>query len=315
VLTRRGLLVSTVSVATAQKKAPEGPWTYTHTPDAANIRYGPHERHVLDLWKAKSSRPTPLLVYLHPGAFTVGDKTWIERYDKDLRELCLERGISVATANYRYSTQAPYPAPMQDGARAVQYLRSRAADWNLDPKAVISSGASSGAVIALWLAFHDDLADPAGGDSVSRESTRVCAAGVVDAQATFDPREIATVIDAKTAQIPPIAIFYGVKPGIDLVREESRFGLYNDASPAHNLDPGDPPAFLYYTTPFRELPPDPNGESIHNPRFGYFLKKKMDQLGIECIVKIAADYPDDRRRRMSLDMVDFFQRRLRALVS
>src|SRR5438067_2018910 len=129
------LLLLAVAAALAQnkgqKKAPEGPWTYTRTPDAANVRYGPDARHLLDLWKAKSGRPTPLVFYLHPGAFRVGDKTWIERYDKDLRELCLERGISVATANYRYSTQAAYPAPMEDGARALQYLRSRAAEWNL----------------------------------------------------------------------------------------------------------------------------------------------------------------------------------------
>ena len=310
-LTRRHLLYCAASTAAAQPQNPEGVWTYTHAPDLENVHYGPHERHVLDLWKAKSARPTPLVVYLHPGAFNHGDKTWIERYDKDLRELCLERGISVATANYRYSTQAPYPGLMHDVARAVQYLRSRAAEWNLDPKAVISSGASSGAVMALWLAFHDDLADPKSSDPVARQSTRVRAAGVVDAQATFDPREIAVVIDEKTAQIPPIAIFYGLKPGTDLIKAESKFAMYDDASPAHNVDAGDAPAFLYYTTPYRELPANTNGESIHNPRFGYFLKKKMDKLGIECIVKIAADYPDDRRRRMSVEMVDFFQRNLR----
>jgi hypothetical protein len=292
------------------KKDPEGVWTYTHAPDLESVRYGPHARHLLDLWKAKSNRPTPVLIYLHPGGFTHGDKTWIERYDPDLRELCLQRGISVATANYRFSAQAPCPAPMEDGARAVQYLRAHAAEWNLDPKAVLASGGSSGAVMALWLAFHDDLADPHSSDPVNRQSTRVRAAGVVDAQATFDPREIATVIDEKTAQIPPIAMFYGLKPGTDLIHAESRFALYDDASPAHNLNAGDPPVFLYYTTPYRALPATPNGESIHNPRFGYFLKKKMDKLGIECIVKIAADYPDDRRRRMSVDMVDFFQRQL-----
>jgi acetyl esterase/lipase len=292
-------------------KNPEGPWAYSHAPDLENVRYGPHgERNLLDLWKAKSRRPTPVLIYLHPGGFTHGDKTWIQRYDPDLREMCLEHGISVATANYRFSPQAPYPAPMEDAARAVQYLRAHAAELDLDPKAVIASGGSSGAVMALWLAFHADLADPSNSDPVKRQSTRLLAAGVIDAQATFDPREIATVIDEKTAQIPPIAIFYGLKPGTDLIHAESKFALYDDASPAHNLKAGDPPAFLYYTTPYRELPATPNGESIHNPRFGYFLKKKMDTLGIECIVKIAADYPDDRRRRMSVDMVEFFQRHL-----
>jgi acetyl esterase/lipase len=311
VLTRRTLLAGvTLTAAAQQQQSPEGIWKYSHAPDLENVHYGPHERHVFDLWKAKSARPTPFLLYLHPGAFNHGDKSWIERYDKDLRELCLEHGISVATANYRYSTQAPYPGLMHDAARALQYLRSRAAEWNLDPKAAISAGASSGATMALWLGFHDDLADPKNSDPVLRQSTRVRAAGVVDAQATFDPREIATVIDAQTAQIAPIAIFYGLKPGTDLVKAEKMFPMYDDASPAHNVSPGDAPAFLYYTTPYRDLPAKTNGESIHNPRFGYFLKKKMDSLGIECIVKLAADYPDDKRRRMSQEMLAFFQRHL-----
>src|SRR5437762_6039767 len=34
-------------------------------PDLADFKYGPHERNVLDLWKAKSDKPTPLVV-LHP---------------------------------------------------------------------------------------------------------------------------------------------------------------------------------------------------------------------------------------------------------
>jgi hypothetical protein len=37
---------------------------YTRAPDAANVAYGPHERNVLDLWKAKSDRPAPLVSHL-----------------------------------------------------------------------------------------------------------------------------------------------------------------------------------------------------------------------------------------------------------
>jgi acetyl esterase len=283
---------------------------YTHAPDVQNVHYGPEERNVLDLWKAKSDRPTPLVVYFHPGAFLVGDKSWIEYYDKDLREMCLTHGISVASANYRYSKQAPYPAPMRDCARAIQYLRSRAREWNIDPKLVAAAGGSSGAGISLWIAFHDDLADPRSGDPVLRQSTRIRAAAVVDAQTSYDPRMIAKIIDEKTAQIPPIAQLFGIPRGTDLLKAEDKFALYNDASAIHWLDGSDPPVFLYYTQPYRDLPPTPNAESIHNPRFGYYLKKQMDALGIECVMKLASDYTGDRRRLMSADMLAFLDRLL-----
>lgn len=34
-------------------------------PDLANVKYGPHQRNVLDLWKAKADSPTPLVVFIH----------------------------------------------------------------------------------------------------------------------------------------------------------------------------------------------------------------------------------------------------------
>ena len=43
-------------------------------PDVENAKYGPHERNVLDLWKAKSDTPTPLVVFIHGGGFRGGDK-------------------------------------------------------------------------------------------------------------------------------------------------------------------------------------------------------------------------------------------------
>src|SRR5947208_1724873 len=130
-------------------------------PDVSNAAYGPHERNVLDLWKAKSDRPTPLVVFIHGGGFRQGDKSQLA---PGLLARCREAGISVAAINYRLSNQAPFPAPMLDGARAVQYLRSRASEWNLDPKRVAATGGSAGAGISLWLAFHDDLADSLSSD-------------------------------------------------------------------------------------------------------------------------------------------------------
>ena len=43
-------------------------------PDFANLKYGEHERNVLDLWLARSDKPTPLVLFIHGGGFRQGDK-------------------------------------------------------------------------------------------------------------------------------------------------------------------------------------------------------------------------------------------------
>jgi acetyl esterase len=157
------------------------------TPTHANVPYGPHERNVLDFWEAKSSAPAPLLVYIHGGGFVAGDKALVA---PGVILAMTDAGISFASINYRYTTQAPYPAPMLDGARAIQFLRSKAAEWKIDPKRIGAFGGSAGAGISMWAGFHDDLANPASSDPVERQSSRLLCVGSMGGQCSYDPLQI-----------------------------------------------------------------------------------------------------------------------------
>ena len=167
-------------------------------PDVANIRYGPHERNVLDLWKAMprpgKSGPTPLVVFFHGGGFRLGDKASIPGW---LVARCLAEGISVASANYRLSDTAAFPAPMLDGARAIQYVRAHAKEFGIDPGRMAASGSSACAGIALWVGFHDDLADPRSPDPIARQSTRLTCLGVDGRQTSYDPRFIKQIVGGR----------------------------------------------------------------------------------------------------------------------
>lgn len=274
-------------------------------PTLQDVRYGPHDRNVLDFWKAKLETPTPIVIYIHGGGFRAGSKSNVNRV---LLDACLKSGISVASISYRLSPDAHYPAFMLDGARAVQFVRSKAKKWNIDPKRVAASGGSAGAGISLWIGFHDDLADPTNDDLVARQSTRLTCMGVFGAQTSYDPRWMTKHIGGKLPDYcPGLQALYGITA--DQIDTPQAYKMYEAASPIHYVTTGDPPVFMFYTVPRCEPGPDTKwGEIIHHPKFGDVLKTKLDPLGIECIVRTRADYKGKPKIQPELDMVRFFMR-------
>jgi acetyl esterase/lipase len=277
--------------------------------DLLNLRYGPHERNVLDIWKAKPlprrAGPTPLVVFFHGGGFRNGDKSIVPAW---LLRDCLDEGISVASANYRLSQTAAFPGPMLDGARVIQYLRANAAELGIDPDRIAASGSSAGAGIALWVGFHDDLVDPRSDDPVARQSSRVCCLGVDGAQTSYDPRFIKTLIGGRAYEHSALRAFFGINSDaeMDLPRIHK---LFEDASPINHVTSDDPPVMQFYAERDAPLPSDAKpGQGIHHPRFGKALKSKLDGLGVECTSHHWANYAiqNDPVELMYREMTRFF---------
>jgi len=251
-------------------------------PDLANVVYGPTAGNVMDVWLAKSDRPVPLLVYYHGGGFTAGSK---ENLPLALLESALRAGISVAAVNYRLSPAVVFPTHYLDSARALQFARRSAKAWNIDPRRVALTGSSAGGATSLWIAFHDDLADPQSADPVARESTRVSCAAVIVAQPSYDPRLIRQLAGESAAQHRVFTAMYGLKP--DEAETEKARRLYAEAAPITYLTPDDPPVFAYYGGS-RVLPPAGAraGEGIHHPNLGLYLKERMDAVKAECVLQL-----------------------------
>jgi acetyl esterase len=273
------------------------------TPDVANFKYGPHQRNVFDLWRAKSDQPTPLVVFIHGGGFRGGDKGQVSA---QMLKLCLDSGISVAAVNYRLSPEVHFPAHYLDCARAIQTMRSKAKEWNLDPKRVAATGGSAGAGTSLWLGFHDDLADPKSNDPVARQSTRLTCMAVNGAQSSYDPRVIKEWIGGRAHEHPALEGFFGItsenKGSPEILRR------FEDASAINHLTKDDAPVWMLYNEGPTAMKPDaPPGAGIHHINFGFRLKVRMDKLGIECAVKHRDDYRD-QRTDSTVEMVDFFKR-------
>jgi acetyl esterase/lipase len=291
------LLLTSLVVGLAQQRPP------LPAPAHTDVKYGLHERNVLDVWLAASSTPAPLVIYYHGGGFRAGDKRTL---NVELLKRLLAGGISVAAANYRLSGTATYPAAMLDSARALQFLRLHAQRYNIDPARIGAFGGSAGAGISQWLAFHEDLADPSNSDPVLRQSTRLRAVAPFNAQSSYDPRFIRKLMN--TNQVHPALIaFFGMSSPADADNPKF-FPLFEDSSPINHLTADDPPILVFFNQRNDALPPNSSGEEhIHHPKFGFALKEKADRLGVACELILREDqptgFPVDR-------FVEFFRTRL-----
>ena len=274
-----------------QKPAPEfRKYELPVEPDE-NVAYGPHRMQVIYFWRAKSDQPTPLLVYIHGGGWQGGDRSVV----RSMLLPALEAGISVVSVEYRFVTEAmlakvspPLQWPMDDAARALQFVRSRATEWNIDKTRIAASGSSAGGCTSLWLVFHDDLADPASADPVARESTRLLCAAVDRAQTTLDPQQM--------KEWTPNSDYGGHAFGFmpdphDLKTRDTQFPQFLAArdsllpwiqrySPIAHVTKDDPPVYLLYTTPPAMGKDD--AEARHSANFGVPLQEKLRGLGVEC---------------------------------
>jgi len=247
-------------------------------PQHANVKYGDHERHTFDLWMAESKKPTPLAIYIHGGGFTSGSKEKLK--EKNLKEL-LAAGISVAAINYRYRTIEPLPAAHHDARQALQFIRSKAKELNIDKERVGVFGGSAGAQISLWLALSDEMAKPESKNPIERESTRVTCVATSGGQASMEHKYWKKHVESfgLPFEDPDRLKRFGVETA------EEADSIAKSLSALPLLSSDDPPMFLAHSSgPSKKPPTQPDrlrGFIVHHVRFGIDLKNKADELGVE----------------------------------
>ncbi|MBN1810147.1 MAG: alpha/beta hydrolase [Planctomycetes bacterium] len=259
-------------------------------PDIRDFPYGPHERHRLDLWRADSDVPAPLFVYIHGGGFMTGDKTYLHPGGlPEFMQAVLDAGMGYAAVNYRLSDAAIHPAQMHDAARALQTIRSRAGEWGVDPGRIGCTGGSAGAGISLWLAFHPDMAQPDADDAVLRFSSRANLAVALNAQCSYDPREVRKIVPGDAYDHVALKKLVGLDESWDWDRDTVSpeiDALLRDVSPITHLAPDAAPVFVMQFAAANVA------GNIHHGNFGRYLKEKMDEAGVECVSRMDSDYAD-----------------------
>ncbi|MCA9146589.1 MAG: alpha/beta hydrolase [Planctomycetales bacterium] len=252
----------------------------------ADVAYGNHPRQVLDFYQAMSDEPTPVVFYIHGGGWQGGDK-------KTNPKAFLDKGISVVAINYRYvrngveeKVEPPVKAPLEDAARALQFVRSKASEWNLDKTRIGATGGSAGACSSLWLAFHDDLADPNSDDPIAHESTRLYCAAVNGAQVSLDPKELREWMPNYGYG----AHAFGLPSFQSLIdNREEVLKWIKEYSPIEHASKDDPPIAMFYGGEVPVVGASPK-DPTHSAIMGVKLEERLKMLGVD-VVLVHTDRP------------------------
>ena len=296
---------ATPKAAAPAKAAPTGP-----APTLANVPYGTDPSQVMDFYKAASTKPTPLLFFIHGGGWVAGGKA-----NPGELKACLAAGISVVSIEYRFIQRAivagqkpPVAWPLHDAARALQFVRSKAGEWNIDKQRIGASGGSAGACSSLWLAFHPDIAEPKSTDPVARESTRLWCAAVNGAQTSLDPKEL--------KEWTPNSRYGGHAFGLMdpeniktrdnrfaefLAKRESFLPWIKEYSPIEHVTSDDPPVYLFYGSApaIGQNQKDPT----HTSNYGVKLQEKCKAVGVECEL-VYPGAPEVKHKTISEYLID-----------
>jgi acetyl esterase/lipase len=115
----------------------------TNIPYAINP--APRQNFDLILPAQRGGQPFPLVVWIHGGAWLSGLKEW------DSVKYLVRHGYAIASIDYRFSTEAPFPAQIQDCNAALNFILAHATNYRVSPNRFVIGGGSAGGHLALLL--------------------------------------------------------------------------------------------------------------------------------------------------------------------
>lgn len=245
-LTFSSFLVVFILVAGCKKETP----VLTNTlrsADLVDLKYGSHTNQSVDVYlPANRTAQTKTVIFIHGGFWIGGNKSEMSAIAKNFRD----KGYATATINYRLSHTAEnftHPAQVSDLAKAIEFIDSKASEWNISSGSLALVGVSAGGHIALLYTYAYD-----GGNRVS---TVISLAG---------PTNLLNMENASPQQAQVLHWFLGTDP-------QSSPAVYQQASPVSHVKTGSKPTLLLHgkldlIVPYQQA---------------LDLKTKLDQFGVK----------------------------------
>ncbi len=252
-------------------------------------------RHKLDVFVPKDKKDFPVVVFIHGGCWTIGDKSCCGLYSAVGRFLA-SRGVGAVFPNYRLSPWVKHPEHVKDVARAFAWTHKNIAKYGGDPDRLFIGGHSAGGHLAALLATDEQYLT-AEGLSLKNVRGVIAVSGVyrIPDKLAFDwatgDASVAAHIELKTN---PFDFVFGKDPK----KREA-------ASPISHVRAGLPPFLLLYAEMDLPLIPEMTKD------FAAALKDKKCDVDVQKIdgrnhnnIIFDATRADDPVMRAMLDFIE-----------
>ncbi|MEQ8472842.1 MAG: alpha/beta hydrolase [Marinoscillum sp.] len=228
-----------------------------------------HEKHLLDIYLPKNSKgKIPMVVLIHGGGWLSNDKYADMGYMKSTVSEILESGFALVSIDYRFSTEAVFPAQILDCNAAISFLADNADKYHLDIERMVIMGFSAGGHLAsmVGLAKNNDVE----AFFLPGSNRDFKPKGVVDFYGPADLTLFPGADDAKS----PEGILIGAAP-LD------RPDLAKNASPVSFVDENDPPFLIIHG----------EKDDLVSPRQSHLLHSWLNVKGVPSELIIVKDAP------------------------
>ena len=202
----------------------------------ANLPYNNDslDKHLLDIYlPAHAKGKLPLVIFIHGGGWLSNDKYADIGYMKKTVAEIVSSGFALASIDYRFSTQAVFPAQIQDCNRAVSFLYDNADKYGFDRNRFAVMGFSAGGHLASLLGLSKNNNVETFFMPGSNKSFSIKA--VVD---FYGPAEL-ILFPGSNDKKSPESLLIGAAP---LARPD----LAKAASPVTYVDKNDPPFLIIH---------------------------------------------------------------------
>jgi acetyl esterase/lipase len=228
-----------------------------------------HEKHLLDIYLPKNSKgKIPLVVFIHGGGWLSNDKYADIGYMKSTVSEILESGFALVSIDYRFSTEAIFPAQMLDCNAAISFLVDNAEKYHLDVERMVIMGFSAGGHLASMVGLANNNNVEAFYLPGSNRDFKP--KGVVD---FYGPADL-TLFPGADDPNSPEGLLIGAAP-LD------RPDLAKNASPISFIDENDPPFLIIHG----------EKDNLVSPRQSHLLHSWLNVTGVPSELIIVKDAP------------------------
>jgi acetyl esterase/lipase len=207
-------------------------------PVIRNVEYGSGGGRalLLDIYIPKNPirLPAPAVVWVHGGGWRNGSK------DGGRGQWLADHGFIGVSIDYRLSSEAVFPAAVEDCKCAIRFLRANASEYGIDPERIGAWGSSAGGHLVLMLGMADEKAGLEGSGGWTGVSSRVQAVC-----SYFGPTDLTAMKEGGDITAP--RLFIGGT-------SEDMPDAYRKASPVTYVSQDDPPLLLVHGTNDRTVP-------------------------------------------------------------